>query len=260
MSALPSSGTPLGGLDRRIQAYLHAHASRAPDHERFGVFLASFDRDSDNPYLSYAIPDDASAPSTADIGALVAGFSRWRRRARLEYIANAAPCVEAALIAHGFAVEKRYPILVCTPSQLKGRRTADGYTLELARSDDDIVAAAAALADAFGESVPRAEPLIRMTAQGGVLIVAQHIASGMVVGAGIATPPHDGVSEVAGIGVRAAFRNQGVAGALTSAITRHAFARGVTLAWLTPGDDGPERVYARAGFARASEQLHISLS
>jgi len=30
--------------------------------------------------------------------------------------------------------------------------------------------------------------------------------------------------------------------------------------FLTPGHDAEERIYARAGFSRTSEQLHISLS
>ena len=73
----------------------------------------------------------------------------------------------------------------------------------------------------------------------------------------MATPAHEGVSEVAGIGVRVAIaaRYRGRAQPL---LTREAFAREVELAWLTPGSDDAERIYARAGFARASEQLHIS--
>jgi predicted GNAT family acetyltransferase len=66
------------------------------------------------------------------------------------------------------------------------------------------------------------------------------------------------VSEVAGIGVRVAYRRRGIAGALTSCLAREAFACGIELIWLTPGSDDAERIYARAGFVRASEQLHIS--
>lgn len=84
--------------------------------------------------------------------------------------------------------------------------------------------------------------------------------SHLVVGAGMATPAHEGVSEVAGIGVRMNYRRRGIAGALTACATREAFARGIDLAWLTPGHDEAERIYARAGFVRASEQLHISKS
>jgi hypothetical protein len=92
-------------LDSRIQAYLRAHALRMADHERNGPFLSAFDEVSDNPYRNYAVPDDDARASADDIAALEAAFIRRRRKPRLEYIAAAAPAVEAALSARGFAVE-----------------------------------------------------------------------------------------------------------------------------------------------------------
>ena len=259
MTSLTTSNESLDDLNRRIQAYLRAHALRAADHEQCSVFLASFDAEDDNPYRNYAVPDDGAEPLAGDIAALISAFVRRRRKPRLEYIAKAAPLVEAALIARGFAVEKRYPILICTPGRVQSLRPPQGVNLLLAISEEMIVGAAQALAEAYGQDNAHAAPLIRMVAQGGVLVVARDAVSGEVVGAGMATPAHKGTSEVAGIGVRPAHRCRGIAGALTARITREAFARNVNLAWLTPGDEAPERVYARAGFARASEQLHISL-
>jgi len=259
MTSSPLSDTSLDQLNRRIQAYLRAHALRAADHERCGVFLASFDAEDDNPYRNYAVPDDDAVPAAADIDALISAFVRRRRKPRLEYIAKAAPQVEAALIACNFAIEKRYPILACTPGHERDLAAPKGILLSLATSQDVIVAAAEALAEAYGQADAHPASLVRMVAQGGVLVVAHDAASGSVAGAGMATPVHDSVSEVAGIGVKAAYRERGIAGALTARITREAFARGIGLAWLTPGDEAPERVYVRAGFARASEQLHISL-
>jgi ribosomal protein S18 acetylase RimI-like enzyme len=250
----------LDDINRRIQAYLRAHALRAGDHERCGVFVASFDPEDDNPYRNYAVPDDEARPSDTDIDALIAAFVRRGRKPRLEYIAKASPAVEAALTARGFAVEKRFPILICTPGLVQEVGPPAGILLSLATSAEAVSAAAQALAEAFGQAESHPDPLVRMVEQGGVLVVAHDRASKSVAGAGMATAQHAGTSEVAGIGVRRAFRRRGIAAALTARITRAAFARGVTLAWLTPGDDAPERVYVRAGFARASEQLHISLS
>jgi ribosomal protein S18 acetylase RimI-like enzyme len=243
-------------INQRIQAYLRAHALRREDHERIGPFLASFDKDTDNRYLNYAVPDDGAAPLSADIDRLTDSFLRRGRMPRLEYIAEAAPCVEPALIAKGFAIEKRFPILVCIPGG-EHEQHSDNIGIALARDDGDIVAAAEVGAEAYGsETCP--EPMRRLVTQGGVLMVAREPRSGRTVGAGMATPAHEGTSEVAGIGVHTAFRRRGIAGALTAAITREAFVRGVTLAWLAPGHDGAERIYMRAGFVRASEQLHIS--
>jgi ribosomal protein S18 acetylase RimI-like enzyme len=241
-------------LNRRIQNYLRATIARSENHLRVGPFLADFDAGSDNPYRNYAVPDDGARPSTAEVEALCAAFAERSRRPRLEYIAETAPEVEKALLTAGFAAEKRYPILICTPGLLRNADVA-GIEISLASNDRDIVDAADVGAEAYEDEL-YPDPLRRLVAQGGVLAIAR--ASGLAVGAGLATPAHDGVSEVAGIGVRVAYRRRGIAGALTACVTREAFARGINLAWLTPGSDDAERIYARAGFVRASEQLHIS--
>jgi predicted GNAT family acetyltransferase len=51
------------------------------------------------------------------------------------------------------------------------------------------------------------------------------------------------------------FRRRGIAAALTAAVAGEAFAEGAELCFLTPGDEGAERVYARAGFARAGTTM-----
>jgi ribosomal protein S18 acetylase RimI-like enzyme len=240
-------------LDSRIQAYLRAHATRMADHERNGPFLSAFDEVSDNPYRNYAVPDDGARPGPDDVAALEAAFIRRRRKPRLEYIAAAAPEVEVALLARGFAVEQRYPILTCLDGEV---RDLPSIEIVEARTDADVVAAAEALSQAYGNDAPYPDPLRRLMEQGGVLAIVRD--GETVVGAGMATPLHEGVTEVAGIGVRENFRRRGIAGALTAFLARTAFGRGATLAWLTPGSEGAERVYERAGFRRASVQIHIS--
>ena len=243
-------------LNRRIQAYLRATIQRSENHLRIGPFLAGFDAGIDNLYRNYAVPDDGACPSATDIEALNAAFAVRSRRSRLEYIADTAPDVEAALLADGFTVEKRYPILICTPGILRNAE-AGGIHIGLASDDRDIVDAADVGAEAYDDEV-YPDPLRRLVAQGGTLAIARDPKKGIAVGAGMATPAHEGVSEVAGIGVRVRYRRRGIAGALTACVTREAFKRGVELAWLTPGHDDAERIYSRAGFVRASEQLHIS--
>jgi ribosomal protein S18 acetylase RimI-like enzyme len=250
------AGLSRADLDRCIEAYLRANALRMEDHERVGPFLAGFDRQSDNPYRNYAVPDDDASPSAVDVAALIAAFVRRVRTPRLEYVAEAAPCVEPALLAHGFVVETRFPLLACAPGMARDMPMQD-FDIEPTRDERDLQAAAEALAEAYNDAV-YPDPFRRLIAQGGVLAVARERNTGLVVGAGMATPAHEGVCEIAGIGVRPAFQKRGIAGALTALLTREAFAHGVTLAWLTPGHDDAERIYARAGFVRASEQLHIS--
>jgi GNAT superfamily N-acetyltransferase len=127
--------------------------------------------------------------------------------------------------------------------------------IEIVTSDADITDAVDVGAEAYGTPLSR-EPLSRMIGQGGILMLAR--AGSMAVGAGMATPANGGVAEVAGIGVRRVWQTKGIAAALTSAITRELFARGAEIAWLTPGHEAAERSYLRAGFARVTEQLHIS--
>lgn len=244
-------------LDLRLLGYLRAAALRSRNHERIGPFLATFNQKDDNPYFNYAIPDDGAEPDAAQIAALIAAFEARARRPRLEYIANAAPKVEAALLAQGFAAGARVPVMTC----LRGSeqpRTAPGFEIFAASVDDDLGGAAEAQAEAYGEP-PRGPGGLRRTLKyGGVVAVAREVSSGAIAGAGAAMLPVDGISEITGIGVRPAFRRRGIAAALTALLTREAFDKGVTLAWLTPGGKEAERIYARAGFAAVSEALHIS--
>ena len=96
----------------RIQAYLRVAAPRGRDHARIGPFLATFTRESDNPYLNYAIPDDGAAPQREEIDALVAAYTQRNRKPRFEYIPAIAPKLEAALLDAGFEVEARTPLMV----------------------------------------------------------------------------------------------------------------------------------------------------
>ena len=68
----------------------------------------------------------------------------------------------------------------------------------------------------------------------------------------------DGISEVAGIGVRPKYERRGIGGALTLRLTRAAHAAGASLVFLTPAGDAQERVYARVGYQRTDSVLFLS--
>jgi ribosomal protein S18 acetylase RimI-like enzyme len=243
-------------LGTRIQSYLRAHSLGRKDCERIGPFVAGFDAEDSNPYLNYAVPDDDARPMRKDIDRLAAAFAARNRTLRLEYIPDAAPEVEPALLAAGFTAENRFPLLVCRSAMLVVIPPPD-VTIESVANDADVYDAIDVGAEAYGAAL-LPEPLRRMIGQGGVLMLAR--SRNAAIGAGMATPVNGGVTEVAGIGVRRAWRRRGIASALTSAIAREAFARGAEIAWLTPGHEAAESAYRRAGFVRAIEQLHISRS
>lgn len=249
-------------MDSTIQSYLRSVVTAGSrDTERVGPFLAGFDRDSDHPYLSYAIPDDGAEPTPEEVAALRAAFVRRGRVPRLEFLPSMAPAAQPALAAGGFAVEGDLPLMICAAGESPELAPPDGIELVIPETDEELMAGGAVANEAFGEpSPPGPEDLARtrrFLAAGGLAVLARERDSGRAVGWGVFIAPRDGATELAGIGVLESHRRRGIAGAITARLAREAFARGVTAAFLTPGDDGAERVYARAGFAPRSRMLHM---
>ena len=69
----------------------------------------------------------------------------------------------------------------------------------------------------------------------------------------------DSVTEIAGVATLPSARNRGLGSLVTAAATRAAAdLAGATLAWLTPGHDGADRIYRRLGFAPTATAVHLS--
>jgi predicted GNAT family acetyltransferase len=81
---------------------------------------------------------------------------------------------------------------------------------------------------------------------------------GEPVAAAAWTPVIDTTSEIVGVATAEAWRRRGLAGAVTAAAARAAFAAGASLCVLSPGDETAQRVYERAGFRRVATMLHWS--
>lgn len=262
MSSEFTSGA--GALDRRLQEYVRQVAVKRRDVERIGPFTATFDPRSDNAYLSYAFPDADAVPTAEDVEALVGAYRRRKRVPRLEFFPSVAPAVAAALSRAGFAVEAELAVMTCGAAEAAALPAPDGIAIETPVTDDDLRGMRLAQHRAFGVQDPEVgdaelEHQRASLREGALAVLARDTATGAVVGGGVATVPAGGVTEIAGIGVLDRHRRRGIAGAITSALTAAAIAAGVELAWLTPGDDGAHRVYARAGFQDKSTMLHMSL-
>jgi N-acetylglutamate synthase-like GNAT family acetyltransferase len=248
---------------RRIQSYMRVAAPRGRDHMKIGPFLATFNRDTDNPYLNYAIPDDDAAPSHADIDALADAYRRRDRKPRLEYIPSVAPAVEPALLASGFAVEYRTPLMiyrgspptVVTPPEIE---------LVAPVTEEDFRGAATVQWEAYeerGSLTQQAIDSLRRTVEaGGIVVLAREAATNEPTGAGLCTGAHDCTTELAAVGVRKAFRRRGIALAMAQWLTQQALARGIDNVFLMAEGEAEERIYARAGFETVSEVLHISVT
>jgi ribosomal protein S18 acetylase RimI-like enzyme len=250
-------------MDSRIQSYLRFAASQQRDTEQIGPFLATFNPHSANPFLNYAIPDDAATPSLSDVKALITAYESRGRKPRLEYVATLAPAVEEALVAGGFSVEGRLPLMTCTPGSERSLPLPPDIELIVPVSDAQMLATVTVQNEAYGESEPCAEDGQRLRnslAAGAIAVLARVASTGEPAGAGVCTVPGNQTTEVAGIGVRVAFRRRGIAGALTTRLVREAFHAGVTVAFLMAAHEQEVRIYTRAGFSTTGEILHISLS
>ena len=114
--------------------------------------------------------------------------------------------------------------------------------------DADLRDAARVQRAAFGQAPPRRE------SYGGGAVLARVGGAPAAVAAWTAVV--DGTSEVAGVATAEAWRRRGLAGVVTAAVARAAFAAGARLCLLSPGNDEAQRVYARAGFRGTATMLH----
>src|SRR5262249_44874100 len=194
--------------------------------------------------------------------ALVTAFERRSLRPRLEYIPALAPRVEAALVASGFVPEGRLPLMVCPRDAGCPLLVSPGIEIIRAESDADLRALLVAQHEAYGDPPPTSQALDRLRASiaaGTIAVLARDARTREAAGGGVCSAPEDGVTEVAGIGVRVPFRRRGIAGAIATRLTHDAFAAGVTLPFLMAAHDAEARIYARAGFSPVGEILHISM-
>jgi GNAT superfamily N-acetyltransferase len=245
-----------------IQAYIRRTAAADRDTEQIGPFLATFSRHSTNPFLNYAIPDAGATPTAGDVAALATAYEGRGLIPRLEYLPKLAPDVETALLAAGFTVSDRLPLMACADGEAKARPVPADTELLAPVTDQALREMLAAQREAFDEAEPVGDVDVaharRSLEAGGLAVLARDAATGEPAGGGICTPISAGVGEIAGVGVRPAFRRRGIAAAITSYLTAHAHRSGAETAFLTPAGKDEERIYRRAGFHTIDEIVFVS--
>ena len=117
-------------------------------------FLATFSRHSENPFLNYAIPDEGATPTATEVASLITAYRRRNRLPRLEYLPGLSPALESILLAAGFAVEHRFPLMVCVPGTERAVPTPLGIDVLVTVSDDEILDALTIQNDVFGDPPP----------------------------------------------------------------------------------------------------------
>jgi ribosomal protein S18 acetylase RimI-like enzyme len=231
----------------RIQRYLRAVIGLEREPVAAGAFTLYVHPTEDHPFLNYAIPDEGAEP---DDGAALTAAARERGLVpRIEAVEHEAPWVRDL---PGFELEGDLRLMTCQePIELES--TAELVVVQ--RGSKYVAPLLRGVMEAFGENEPSQERIDNFRGRAVAALV-----DGEVVGGASWTRVLDGMTEIAGIGVREPFRCQGIAGALTSAATRQGLAEGARLAVLSPGHEGAARVYERAGFADASRIIHLRAS
>ncbi|MFE7751486.1 GNAT family N-acetyltransferase [Streptomyces sp. NPDC057428] len=248
-------------MDTAIQNYARTNTLRSPGHYRVGPFTVRHNPDWELKFANYAIPDQGAEPTAREIADLVAAFRERDRLPRLEFLPAWAPAVEPALLAAGFTVESRAPVMACAAGGLLAHKPVDGLRVAEPATGAEFTAAAAVQHAGFGgEGGPDDGEIawLRAAVEGGG-VSALATVDGVPAGAGGCSAPAAGIGELAGLAVAEAFRRRGVGAALSAWLTRTAFDRGFGTVWLEPGGPDVERIYAGIGYRRVGEKLNISL-
>ncbi|WP_266168442.1 GNAT family N-acetyltransferase [Dyella subtropica] len=244
----------------RVSAYLRARMGLQSGQMRLAPFTLTFDAASAEPSRNYATPDDGAALDASAVAALIASFESRQRTPRLEYIGELAPAVLPCLLSAGFMAEPPLSLMTCTRTSLAADGDLAGVEWLLAEREADLHAAAYVQNAAYGVAETTetdVERLSLLVDQGGAVALARACGSKSALGAGLYSPPLDGVTEIAAIGVHADARGRGVGGAVAALLAEHALVQGVEFPFLMTSRENEDRVYGKAGFSRFGELLGV---
>ncbi len=243
----------------QFQGYLRRRVRAGREVVALPPFTLYLHPESDADESNCAIPD---APPTGDLAdalaSLCAAFARRGRRPRVEFVEEYAAEFGAALRAAGFIEVARKDLLACTPESFRPAEPVPGLTVDTVDAASPVAMLRenyetnAVAFDGPGAAPAREDAIERFRQE---LVEGRGFTArldGRAAGAGMLTPPLDGMAELVGVGTVELFRRRGVASALTSAAVRAAFDRGLGVVFLTTDDLGARRVYERVGFRPAA--------
>jgi ribosomal protein S18 acetylase RimI-like enzyme len=191
---------------------------------------------------------------TGALTALRAAFRARGRMPRFEFIEEYAPGLGPALVAAGFSLEARYPLLVCTPEMLRLGPPIPGLTITTLTPDspaEDLLACLTVQRQGFDDTAgdpptqADVEDLAANLADDGAFLARME---GVPAAAMMYTTPLDGLTELAGGTTLEAYRRRGIGAAMAAAAAAAAFERGVEIALLTAASEHASHVFQRAGF------------
>jgi ribosomal protein S18 acetylase RimI-like enzyme len=240
----------------RLQSGLGELAAADREHVPVGPLDGYVDHVRTTKHHSFAIPRAAAAPAemAAALAPLRAAFAEHRRNARVEFIEEVTPGLEAIMLADGWTRSERMPVMVCIPDTFVAPPAADDVVVELLPPDcpeDRLLGFVRVQRECFDDDSPITEAeVVGWRSRAASSVYAAGLLAGAVVGTALCMPiSAEGITEVGGVATTAAFRGRGIGATVTAAAVAAAFAAGATVAWLTASDDRSQGIYARAGFS-----------
>lgn len=211
-------------------------------------------------YFNYAIPDEPAGGDLREpLERLREAFRARERLPRFEYVEGFAPELAGALEAAGFELELRAPLMTVPTADVAEPALPPGF--EIVPASTDLRAYLTVGRRAFGtgdEPEASDEEVEARRARRDVGTAMLGLLDGVPVAVAAATPPLDGLTEVAGVGVLEHVRGRGLGGAMTAAAARDAGTKGAELAFLAPGSEAAQSVYLRVGFRPAEVALYYA--
>ena len=249
----------------RLETYMRRAAMLGRETVDVPPFVCLFDPRDPLHFFNYAKPlrPVGVEPDglTDALAALRAAFRAHGRVPRFEFIEEYAPALGPALIAAGFSLEARYPLLVCSPETLQQGPPIPGLTITTLTPDsptEDLLACLTVQWEGFGEiagGLPSQDAVAELRAnlaEDGAFLTRM---DGVPAGAMMYTAPLDGLIELAEGTTLEAYRRRGIGAAMAAAATAAAFERGVEIALLTAASEHASGVFQRAGFTRYATAL-----
>lgn len=241
----------------RLQSHMRAVARQQYDSVPVPPFTLYFHPSDALPYLNYAIPDEdpGDAASLAEpLAALKAEFARRGRKPRFEFVGAVFPALAGALEASGFEIEARPQLMVVTPDARRDVPPVAGLAVEALARTSPLHAFREFLlvqrrAFGLGDAAAVSDQDARWLRDGlgeGLCFVGR--LGGEAVAVSMFLDPQDGLTELVGVCTLEPCRRRGLGGALTHAALVAAFARGISVAFLSAADARAGRVYEAAGF------------
>jgi GNAT superfamily N-acetyltransferase len=221
--------------------------------------LAGLLHDEDAWYLSGVLAAEPGQPFDPDelpwaLDTIRQAFAAEGRWVHAELVDEASPGLAEALAGNGMTIVSYLPLLVLEPAGLVTPELPDGVTVKVVASAEDQAVANAVSTDAY--EMDLASLLYKPDpADGGAVLI--HV-DGVPAATAAWTAVAAEVTEIAGVATIHSHRRRGLGAIATAYATLKAFELGgATLAWLTPGDDGADRIYRRLGYTPQATAVHL---